>query len=523
MTGFRRFLGAAAASLTLVLPGLLVLPTGALAQPRPPPMQIPGGAINDMLNHTIVIEKWMESMQGHMTADPQVWEDVEGINRTLSPEERRQYIIELANREGGAGAASREMTDAEWQEYMRLRGERLTRQGAPQGSRLVDDPSAGTPNFGDATNAEIGRLLALTEVAAAMVRQSQAAHQQSQILNGGTFTVASLEPIYAGYDPYGAGAAWMSIAFPPGPSSAPTGMVIPWYSMSAAGNSAPIDWVSPSSAGNSPPLDWYLPSIGGPLVSGSATGLNGPAGRFGGGTALEYAQAWNLASLYDISPDLARQLYGPLWSDGAGVRDPARQLLSNGAQFVATTSGISATDYLRLSSTGDLAGLNRLLAQPFNILVTWGTGMYDLDLHMTGPDGVGGRFHIYFSDKGSLSTAPYAALIQDCVCTSGSEVILTSALLQGGVYRISAFNYGNQSAGATEFGTANVVLQVVRGGEAQGVGSGTTIVGGRVLFTISPTAGQAGNTWNAVEIDPETGRIFAVNHVSQSSGSSSVP
>ncbi|MEI9905027.1 MAG: hypothetical protein WDN06_14480 [Asticcacaulis sp.] len=43
---------------------------------------------------------------------------------------------------------------------------------------------------------------------------------------------------------------------------------------------------------------------------------------------------------------------------------------------------------LRMLTANDVnGGLSRLLAQPFNVLLTWGAGAYDLDLHMTGSAG----------------------------------------------------------------------------------------------------------------------------------------
>jgi uncharacterized protein YfaP (DUF2135 family) len=160
------------------------------------------------------------------------------------------------------------------------------------------------------------------------------------------------------------------------------------------------------------------------------------------------------------------------------------------------------------------------------VLLTWGGQAFDLDLHMTGPSGTDAtqRFHIYFSARGSQTVFPFAELITDCICNSGSEVILTSALVRGGVYRISVFNYGNQSATSLNLSDqSQAVLQIVRGGQAVSAGQGTTIVGGRVIYTGTPPPNQPGNTWIAVEIDPERGRIRAPQVITQNTGSDNVP
>jgi hypothetical protein len=182
--------------------------------------------------------------------------------------------------------------------------------------------------------------------------------------------------------------------------------------------------------------------------------------------------------------------------------------------------------YLRQLMNNGRTGLDRLLAQPFNVILTWGQNANDLDLHMTGPlgEGVSERFHIYYSSPGDLEGLPYAALIKDCICTSGSEVILTSALNRGGVYRVSVFNYGDQSANSTNLANASEArIQIVRGGTTQSVGNGTTIVGGRTILDVTAPNGQFGNTWTAVELDPRNGRITVPRLINQSTGSGDVP
>lgn len=181
--------------------------------------------------------------------------------------------------------------------------------------------------------------------------------------------------------------------------------------------------------------------------------------------------------------------------------------------------------YLRQLMNNGRTGLDRLLAQPFNVVLTWGDNAYDLDLHMTGPlgEGVTDRFHIYFAASGNLEAQPYAALIKDCVCNSGSEVILTSALNRGGVYRVSVFNYGDQSASSSNLSSASSArIQIVRGGTTQSVGNGTTIIGGHTILDTTVPGGGVGNTWTAVELDPRNGRITVPRTISQSSGSGGV-
>ncbi|MEK7661722.1 MAG: hypothetical protein AAB680_06750, partial [Pseudomonadota bacterium] len=132
------------------------------------------------------------------------------------------------------------------------------------------------------------------------------------------------------------------------------------------------------------------------------------------------------------------------------------------------------------------------------------------------------RFHIYYAAVGNLASQPFAQLIKDCICNSGSEVILTSALNRGGVYRVSVFNFGDQAENSNNLSNASEArIQIVRGGTTQSVGNGTTIIGGRVILTTTVPNGQNGNTWVAVEINPKNGRITVPRTVIQSAGGSS--
>lgn len=228
-------------------------------------------------------------------------------------------------------------------------------------------------------------------------------------------------------------------------------------------------------------------------------------------------------------------LGGP--QDNAGLADAAYgsgyQTQSDATGRLARESGgrlagslFSFEDpYLRQLTANGQGGLDALLAQPFNVILTWGAGAYDLDLHMTGPLGeiTSNRFHIYYAAPGNLTGQPFAQLIKDCICNSGSEVILTSALNRGGVYRVSVFNFGNQSATSNNLSSqSNALIQIVRGGTTQSVGNGTTIIGGRVIVSTSVPTNGLGNTWVAVELDPKNGRITVPARIKQSDGSGAV-
>lgn len=356
----------------------------------------------------------------------------------------------------------------------------------------------------------------------------------TSVQDRGIMQVAVLADIYAGYDPDRA----------PGGRSG--------RSLTAAPNSLPLDWHLPSINDALQPAypggllvqgqnvqsyanNWRSLNLwGDPLPDRSNEGIN--SGRvteiLPGRSLFDYSNFPGYSPFFqqplsEVAPGLVAGLYGLNVPDRYLIqRDPrgVSGRISSGARYVGSLYDDDAR-YLRLLATNDIGGLDRLLAQPFNVLLTWGAGAFDLDLHLTGPTGEGqsDRFHIFFAARGNLNAFPFAELIRDCICNSGSEVILTTQLIRGGIYRISAFNFGNQSGSSTNLADqSGAVLQIVRGGRAVSVGNGTTIQGGRVIYTGRPPAGQPGNTWVAVEINPTTGRIFNPNTITQSPNSEGV-
>ena len=305
--------------------------------------------------------------------------------------------------------------------------------------------------------------------------------------NGGTLTTLQLEDIYRNYD------LQRGTAIPPAMSlsSAPNSLSAVGRSLSAAG--------TPVRSGTDDYND--------PAVQSLYEALYGLTQRRGPYAPREAEiQTANLGD-FDLYTDPTGR-----WGQESGG-------------YIAASLFSEELDYLQRSFVNGRNGLQGLLAQPFNVLLTWGTGAFDLDLHMTGPTGTGStdRFHIYYVATGNLQAFPFAQLIRDCVCSAGSEVILTSNLLGGGVYRVSVFNFGDQAANSNNLSNqSNARIQIVRGGVAVPQGNGTTIQGGRLILDTVVPVGQPGNTWVAVELDPRTGRITVPRTIRQSEGSANV-
>lgn len=74
------------------------------------------------------------------------------------------------------------------------------------------------------------------------------------------------------------------------------------------------------------------------------------------------------------------------------------------------------------------------------IVLTWNDQVYDLDSHLSGPDGNGSKFHIYYGDK----NGPGASLDHDITSTYGPETI-TITQQHPGEYLYFVYNFDPQA------------------------------------------------------------------------------
>ena len=128
-------------------------------------------------------------------------------------------------------------------------------------------------------------------------------------------------------------------------------------------------------------------------------------------------------------------------------------------------------------------------AEALRVVLTWGEDPGDLDSHLTGPDGQGGRFHVYFSDRSFGDTN----LDVDDTSSFGPETI-TIYPSTDGVYRYSVFNYSDDS----ENGAAGIAASPTR--------VEVYSAEGLVRSYTAPPA-QPGNTWRVFEMYVEGNQI----------------
>jgi len=108
----------------------------------------------------------------------------------------------------------------------------------------------------------------------------------------------------------------------------------------------------------------------------------------------------------------------------------------------------------------------KVAAPKFQAILTWGEKPSDLDSHFTGPcphaDCSSERFHVYYSSRGSLSSAPFAYLDTDDISSYGPE-ITSLAICAAGTYRYSVHNYSGESSWPLVNSEAKVLVLLPNG------------------------------------------------------------
>ena len=103
--------------------------------------------------------------------------------------------------------------------------------------------------------------------------------------------------------------------------------------------------------------------------------------------------------------------------------------------FTSSAAGSACTDLFE-----DLVMGSTTASGSAKIKLTWGTNPNDLDSHLSGPLSTGSRFHVYYSNAGTLTAAPFAALDVDDTSSFGPEVITINNFVPG-TYRYSVHHF----------------------------------------------------------------------------------
>ena len=102
--------------------------------------------------------------------------------------------------------------------------------------------------------------------------------------------------------------------------------------------------------------------------------------------------------------------------------------------------------------------LNEFYGTDITITLTWGANPSDLDSHLWLPAGTN-QFHIYYANKGSLTSPPWAMLDRDDTTSYGPENISIKQT-QAGTYRYAVYHY----SGSETIKTSGAVVKVYHNG-----------------------------------------------------------
>ena len=162
-------------------------------------------------------------------------------------------------------------------------------------------------------------------------------------------------------------------------------------------------------------------------------------------------------------------------------------------QFCFYSINVGGTDYyLPYLQIGDVISVDDDYAYKF--IVTWGENPSDLDSHLFTPEIEGSTHHVYYADRGSGTSAPYAWLDVDDVSSWGPEATTIEQLFPG-TYTFAVYEY----SGAGTLSTSQAYVEVFQGRDL--------LAGYHV-----PTTADGDNWWWTVgTVDGATGVFTAVN------------
>ncbi len=130
------------------------------------------------------------------------------------------------------------------------------------------------------------------------------------------------------------------------------------------------------------------------------------------------------------------------------------------------------------------------------VILSWGQEPRDLDAHLTGPDGSGGRFHVYYGS----TTFGGTSLDRDDVDGQGPETMTVDTSVDG-MYRFSVHNFSDQSvAGGMGIASEQARIQIFNS-----AGLMETYI--PYVFPSTQPNATSGNTLRVFELDVVGGAV----------------
>lgn len=116
--------------------------------------------------------------------------------------------------------------------------------------------------------------------------------------------------------------------------------------------------------------------------------------------------------------------------------------------YVTSTTSVEVVDG---DTVNKVVALSPVTTEQITAVLTWGSVPNDLDLHASGPDGSGGRFHAYFAAQ---SPVPHVALDVDDTSSFGPEtmafkIVGSPGSFVAGTYRVWVHDFTNGFGSST--------------------------------------------------------------------------
>lgn len=268
------------------------------------------------------------------------------------------------------------------------------------------------------------------------------------------------------------------------------------------------------------PLFYFDTASGRWVQEGTATLAGSGSSRYYQGTVAHFT-TWNADQVSNTV-----RITGCL-VDAAGIRVANALVATDGIDYSGTSSATTdATGNfviaIRANSSATMVALsngllsNTLRVGPYGVdtdisgngclalgqtgagvtmKLTWGALPSDLDSHLYTPNGS----HVYYGNKGSLLSVPFANLDVDDTSSYGPEVITITKLMVG-TYKYAVHNYSGYGAGPLAASGARVEL---------------SIPGRAVELYAAPAAGETSSTtaWQLFEMDVDASCNVTVRRV----------
>lgn len=176
---------------------------------------------------------------------------------------------------------------------------------------------------------------------------------------------------------------------------------------------------------------------------------------------------------------------------------------SEGAQTVtcSKTGYITYINNQVIIDPGQTLNLNISLSQTLlegsmRFVLNWGASPSDIDSHLNTPSIEGQTYHIYYSDQGSATSAPYAALDHDVTSGYGPETMTIYEMFEG-TYQYYIYNY----SGSPDITTSQAVLQIYNDNG--------------LMQTLQIPSTGTGLYWNVCDINGSNGQLTIHNVIQE--------